>query len=61
MIIYKVIHVRAADHCDFEEVCSEFESFRQALFWATELTRLELPVRWEFEFIDAPKQYEFNF
>jgi hypothetical protein len=61
MIVYKVFHTRAADHCGLEEVCSEFESFCQAFYWAKELTKLELPTRWEFEFIDAPKQYEFHF
>ena len=61
MIVYKVIHTRVEDHGAFVEFCSEFESFRQAFYWATELTKQELPTRWEFEFIDAPKQHEFNF
>lgn len=61
MIVYKVIHVNVGDHGAFEEFCSEFESFRQAAFWARELIMSDLPVRWEFEFVNAPKQYEFNF
>jgi len=61
MIVYKVIHTRVGDYGEFVEFCSEFDSFRQAFYWATELTKQELPTRWEFEFIDAPKQYEFNF
>ena len=61
MIIYKIIHTRVGDYGEFVEFCSEFDSFRQAFYWATELTKQELPTRWEFEFIDAPKQYEFNF
>ena len=61
MIIYKVFHTRVGDHGELVEFCSEFDSFRQAFYWATELTKQELPTRWEFEFIDAPKQYEFNF
>ena len=61
MIVYKVIYTRVGDHGELVEFCSEFDSFRQAFYWATELTKQELPTRWEFEFIDAPKQYEFNF
>lgn len=61
MIIYKVIHTDIGAHGYLEEFCAEFESFRQAFYWATELTKRELPTRWEFEFVNAPKQYEFNF
>ena len=61
MIVYKVFHTRVGDHGELVEFCSEFDSFRQAFYWATELTKQELPTRWEFEFIDAPKQYEFHF
>lgn len=61
MIVYKVIHTRVGEHGAFEEFCSEFESFQQAFYWAKELTKLELPTRWEFDFIAAPKQYEFYF
>jgi len=61
MIVYKVFHTRMGDHGGMVEFCSEFDSFRQAFYWSTELTKQELPIRWEFEFIDAPKQYEFNF
>jgi hypothetical protein len=49
------------DHGGMVEFCSEFDSFCQAFYWAKELTKLELPTRWEFDFIDAPKQYEFHF
>ena len=61
MIVYAVIHERIGDHGDLEEVESTFESFYQASFWARELESFGLPVRWEFDFIDAPKQYEFMF
>lgn len=61
MIIYKIIHTGIGAHGEAVEFCSEFESFRQAFYLATELTKQELPTRWEFEFIKAPKQYEFNF
>lgn len=61
MIIYKVIHTDIGAHGYLEEFCTEFESFCQAFYWAKELTKQELPTRWEFEFINAPKQYEFNF
>ena len=65
MIVYKVIHTRVGDrvgdHGEFVEFCSEFESFGQAFYWATELTKQELPTRWEFDFVKAPKQYEFMF
>jgi hypothetical protein len=49
------------EHSNMMEFCSEFDSFNQAFYWAKELTKQELPTRWEFEFINAPKQYEFNF
>ncbi len=61
MIIYKVFHTRMDEHSNMMEFCSEFDSFNQAFYWAKELTKQELPTRWEFEFINAPKQYEFNF
>jgi len=60
MIVYKVIHERMGED-DLEEIETVFESFWQAQFWARELECLGLPVRWEFDFIDAPKQYEFMF
>jgi len=61
MIIYKIIHTDIGAHGYLEEFCTEFESFRQAYYWSTELIKQKLPNRWKFEFIDAPKQYEFNF
>jgi hypothetical protein len=60
MILYQVVHVRVADHGD-EEVTTTFEWLSQATYWAAELRMLGLPVWWEFEFIEAPKQYEFAF
>lgn len=61
MIVYKVFHTRVGDCGELMEFCSEFESFGQAFYWATELTKQELPVRWEFDYVKSPKQYEFMF
>ena len=61
MIVYTVIHKRICEHGDLVDFESTFESFYQAIFWARELESLGLPVRWSFDFVKAPKQYEFMF
>ena len=61
MIIYTVIHKRIGEHGELVDFKSTFESFYQAMFWARELESGDLPVRWEFDFVKAPKQYEFMF
>jgi len=61
MIVYKVTHKRISEQGDLEDFESVFESFYQALFWARELNSVGLPVRWSYEFVNAPKQYEFAF
>lgn len=60
MIVYTIITARVGEF-GLEEVRSTFDSFYQATFWARDLTLRGFPVRWEFEFVKAPKQFEFMF
>ena len=60
MILYTIITTRVGEF-GLEDVESTFESFHQATFWARDLASRGLPVRWAFEFVKAPKQFEFMF
>ena len=60
MILYTIVYARMGEN-DLEEVEMEFESFWQAQYCARELTEVGLPFRWKFDFVKAPKQYEFMF
>jgi len=56
MIVYTVVHVVGG-----VARSDQFDSLEQLAVWMGVLKALELPYRIDFDYIKAPKQYEFSF